>query len=297
MNIGEIIGDAVKYPLSDPKKLFIFGIIFIFATLYSNFMTTGVANLPLVLILILIALLAIIFIFGYEIRILRASLAGFSELPEFDDPMDMFVDGLKVVVVGIVYTIPLSIILGILFLILFTAVGGFTNFSPTSGVSVVIMGIFIILVFLIVLLIYPFILMSLTNMVYNNSEIEAAFKFGNIFNKISNIGWGNFVVWYVVTGIIYLILLVIGLSVIGFFNLIHLKIIGGVLYPLVIGSYMALFLYRSAALFYMSEDYVPGAPGYLECEDCKGSYELLEGESPEDFSQCECGGKLVYSRK
>ena len=294
MNIGEIIGDAVKYPLSDPKKLFIFGIIFVFATLYSNFMTTGVANLPLVLFLILIALLAFILIFGYEIRILRATLVGLSELPEFDDPMDMFVDGLKVVVVGIVYTIPLTIILGLLFLVLFTALGGFTNFSPISGVSAVLMGIFIILVFLIVLLIYPFILMSLTNMVYNKSEIEAAFKFGDIFNKISNIGWGNFLVWYIVTGIIYLILLAIGITIVGIFDLIHLKIIGGILYPLIIGSYMSFFIYRSAALFYMSGDY---EIGYLECDNCKGYYELQNGESPEDFSECECGGKLVYKRK
>ncbi|MEN4017112.1 MAG: hypothetical protein PQ975_01380 [Methanobacterium sp.] len=34
--------------------------------------------------------------------------------------------------------------------------------------------------------------------------------------------------------------------------------------------------------------------GYLVCEDCKGYYKLQEGESPEDFDQCQCGGKLRY---
>jgi hypothetical protein len=297
MNIGEIIEDAVRYPLSNPKNLLIFGIIFVFASLYSNFMTTGAANIPLILILFLIALIAFVFIFGYELRILRATLAGFSEIPEFDDPADMFLDGLKVVIVGIVYTILLAIILGILFLVFTIAAGGLTKLSPANGGSMILMGIIIIFILIVALFIYPLILMSLTNMVYNNNDIEYALKFGEIFNKISNIGWGNFLVWYLVTGIIYLILLVIGIIIIGFFALIHLKIIGGILYPLIIGSYMSFFIYRSAALFYMSGDYETGDLGYLECDNCKGYYELQNGESPEDFSECECGGKLVYNRK
>jgi len=296
MNIGVIIGDAVRYPLSDPKKLFIFGIIFVFATLYSNFMTTGATNVPLLLILFLIGLIAFVFTFGYELRILRATLAGFIEIPEFDDPIDMFFEGLKVVIVGIVYTILLVIILGILFIVFAIAAGGLTKLSPSSGGSMVFMGIILIFILIIALFIYPLILMSLTNMVYNNSEINAALKFGEIFNKISNIGWGNFLVWYIVTGIIYLILLAIGITIVGVFDLIHLKIIGGILYPLIIGSYMSFFIYRSAALFYMSGDYETGDLGYLECDNCKGYYELQNGESPEDFSECECGGKLVYRK-
>lgn len=37
--------------------------------------------------------------------------------------------------------------------------------------------------------------------------------------------------------------------------------------------------------------------GYLKCEECNGTYELKEGESPEDFGTCECGGKLNYIEK
>jgi uncharacterized Tic20 family protein len=33
---------------------------------------------------------------------------------------------------------------------------------------------------------------------------------------------------------------------------------------------------------------------YLICEKCEGHYELQEGESEEDFVNCECGGKLNY---
>lgn len=35
--------------------------------------------------------------------------------------------------------------------------------------------------------------------------------------------------------------------------------------------------------------------GYLICDKCGGQYELKDGESPDDFDKCECGGKLNYS--
>lgn len=34
--------------------------------------------------------------------------------------------------------------------------------------------------------------------------------------------------------------------------------------------------------------------GYLICERCEGYYKLNEGELPEDFERCQCGGKLDY---
>jgi len=34
--------------------------------------------------------------------------------------------------------------------------------------------------------------------------------------------------------------------------------------------------------------------GYLICDKCKGYYKLKEGESIDDFDNCQCGGKLRY---
>ncbi|HTX61345.1 MAG TPA: hypothetical protein VMC48_03485, partial [Methanobacterium sp.] len=34
--------------------------------------------------------------------------------------------------------------------------------------------------------------------------------------------------------------------------------------------------------------------GYLICDKCDGYYELKEGENPEDFERCHCGGHLRY---
>jgi hypothetical protein len=41
-----------------------------------------------------------------------------------------------------------------------------------------------------------------------------------------------------------------------------------------------------------SKDY-----GYLVCEDCSGYYKLEEGENPEDFESCRCGGTLKFTKK
>ena len=35
--------------------------------------------------------------------------------------------------------------------------------------------------------------------------------------------------------------------------------------------------------------------GYVYCEKCGGYYKLQDGESPEDFDTCQCGGKLKYA--
>lgn len=34
--------------------------------------------------------------------------------------------------------------------------------------------------------------------------------------------------------------------------------------------------------------------GYLKCTKCEGYYQLQDGESPEDYDQCQCGGTLEY---
>ncbi len=34
--------------------------------------------------------------------------------------------------------------------------------------------------------------------------------------------------------------------------------------------------------------------GYLICKKCDGYYELKDGESPEEFDKCQCGGELRY---
>jgi hypothetical protein len=34
--------------------------------------------------------------------------------------------------------------------------------------------------------------------------------------------------------------------------------------------------------------------GYLVCKKCGGYYKLQDGESPDNFDSCQCGGTLKY---
>ena len=62
MDIGEIISDSIKYPSSNWGKVLILGIITI----------ASVLIIPVFLLI------------GYVFRIIKATLAGIDELPEFD---------------------------------------------------------------------------------------------------------------------------------------------------------------------------------------------------------------------
>ncbi|REE28190.1 uncharacterized protein DUF4013 [Methanothermobacter defluvii] len=190
MDIGEIVNDAIRYPSSDWKKVIILG----------------------VLIIASILILPVFLVMGYGFRALKASIAGFDELPEFDEWGEMFVDGLKVFVVQIAYMIvPLIIIFaGVL--------GSFTMVSPDTGVitnptaftglvgGTTIIGIILAIILGLIETI------AIAHMAYNDSELGAAFRFSEILDVISQIGWLDYIIWYIVVGLI---------SVAGLHNLVH----------------------------------------------------------------------------
>jgi len=282
MNIGEIVKDSIRYPFSDWKPFLIFGLIIILSSIDRIGEALGI-GMAFMFKWGIIGLLFSVLINGYPIRIMRASMAGFDELPNFDSWFDIIINGIKVFIVDIAYFIPL-------FLILFSGgLLGFSAFSMGADNSGAILSIFMIIAILYVVVAFPFYLMSLANLSFYE-DLGSAFRFREILDKISNIGWDKFIIWYIVTTVISLILIVSGALIEVFSSLVQLKVIGVLLVSLIIIPIMIIFLFRSTALFYLSED-----PGYLECENCGGYYELQVGESPEDFEKCQCGGNLKYS--
>lgn len=284
MNIEDVLRDSVGYPFSSWKSFFILGIIIVFNTLKYSFQSlsvnmfwlTGLGSLGLVFTL---------FIYGYGIKILKSSLAGFGELPEFNSWLEMFVDGIKAIVIGVAYIIPL-----ILILVLSTLLLGFAaEHIGINNIIMVYLWVFLIFIFLYLILVFPIYLMALANMAFYG-EWDAAFDFNEVFRKISSIGWKKFFIWYIIMVIIFLALIFAFSGIELFFNLISLKIVGTLLTQLILLPYITIFMFRSAALFYSSKNM-----GYLICEKCGGYYKLQSGESPEDFSdKCECGGKLKF---
>jgi len=167
MNIGEIIGEALDYPGSNLKKVIGLG----------------------VLIIISFLIIPIFLVYGYNLRVLKATIAGFDELPDFDEWGDMFIDGLKVFVVGIVYMIiPLIVMFTAIYLI---------NSNLTTGLIIAVIGVILTIIFGLIEQV------AIAHMAFNDS-LGAAFQIGEILNIISEIGWLKYIIWVIGVAIVFL---------------------------------------------------------------------------------------------
>jgi hypothetical protein len=218
MDIGEIISDSIKYPTSNWGKVLILGVIMI-------------ASILIVPIFLLI---------GYLFRIIKATLAGLDELPEFDEIGEMFVDGLKVFVVGIVYSIPVIIISTIISAILGSSNSATLSLNPSMIWAFVIVYIVYIIIAVIIGLIE---VIAIANMAYYDGDLGSAFRFSEILDHIARIGWGKYIATYIVIAIVAFVGFLIGL-------LTLFIIVGIILLPLVIAPFIYMFGARAIALLF-----------------------------------------------
>ncbi len=222
MNISDIISDSIKYPSSDWSKVLILGVIFIASIL----------------------VVPILLVYGYLFRVIKATLAGLDELPEFDEIGEMFVDGLKIFVVGIVYAIPVAIISWIVGLITGTGMG-----TTTAGLGPAMIGAFMAsnMILIIVAIIIGLVeVVAIVNMAYYNGDLGAAFRFSEILDRIAQIGWGKYIVTYIVIAILSFIGFLIGV-------LTMFVLIGFILLPLVIAPYITMFGSRAISILFAEE--------------------------------------------
>ena len=104
--------------------------------------------------------------------------------------------------------------------------------------------------------------MAIANMANHESDIRAAFKFIQIFSKIGNIGWRKLIIWYLITGIVFLILTGIWIVIFTFIITLIWSIVGtttrhimeDVLISLIVIPYITMYFYRSVALIYKPND-------------------------------------------
>ena len=233
MDIGEIVSDSIRYPSSNWTKVIILGILFIISFLI----------IPVFLAL------------GYIFKVLKASLAGLEELPEFDEWIDMLVDGIKVFVVYIVYFLPAILIMIFSVISIWYSIMSFAAMQTVGTMMSpeLLFGMFggtalagIIISMIYMLVITPIMAIAIANMAYNDGEINAAFRFSEIFELISQIGWVDLIIWYIV---LILIGVVIGVLT-GILGII--PVIGWIISILVIYPYINIFYARSVAWLYAS---------------------------------------------
>jgi hypothetical protein len=153
----------------------------------------GLAGKWMKWLLLLISCIIFPLIMGYMMRIYR----GANPSPEPDDWGTMFIDGIKLFVVGIIYALPVIIleiaIIGSAGLALFMSGG---NPAANPGAFMGLLGA--VIVGVIILLVVAFIVGLISTIAQvrfaRTDSFGEAFNFGEILAHIGRIGWMNYIV-------------------------------------------------------------------------------------------------------
>jgi len=149
---------------------------------------------------VLLVISTIIFplIMGYMVRI----YSGVKPAPEADNWVGMFIDGIKLLIIGIIYAIPVFIIMAI-FVIPAIIMG---DGDPMRALGS--LGIGMIIVFIVAIIIS---LISAIGMIRcaQKDRMGQAFAFGAILEHIGKIGWGSYIIALIVLWIVGIVFSVI----------------------------------------------------------------------------------------
>ena len=241
--ILDIYKDAFEYSAKDWKTLIILGIFCLFSFL----------------------LIPAFLITGYNYRVIKQAVNGVingkDPLPEFDDLISMFVDGVKVVLVEIIYLLLPAVIF-----IIFVLIAG----QLTGIFSSALMLIGCLITFIVGILACLMVQMGLCHMAYNDGSLGKAFTLSELKEVIDEIGWFECIITYIgliiisivlymaVTAIIGIIFAVFGISSSilgvdagGIFLLGALINIAVTMF--IVGPYLSLFNARSIGLLYSTQ--------------------------------------------
>ena len=253
-NIKEILLDSIKYPFD--WKIFILGLIVVIYTIPLSISPFNLHN-GFTYQFLFIALLINFFISGYLFKIIQHSLENTKKLPNFSNWVNLFKNGFKVTLVGLIYSIPATLLL----IVLTSSLLNFYSYRPDFIVFMIdaighnnlySMVFFVYILYFLIL--FPISLIAIANMANNDGKLSYAFEFIDIFNKIKNIGWIKFYSWYLLTCVINLLIFLIGLLIVILLSLIHIFPFEKLIDSLILTPYVYIFLSRSIALIYKSNN-------------------------------------------
>ena len=171
--------NALKRPFQDIKKLLIGSLLAIIPIV--NFMYVG-----------------------YVAKATKNTLNKNNDLPEWEEWGDLFIKGLTIIVIGLIYSIPVGLFLFAgLGTIIFTALasGGAINIGSLIASG----GIVLLIGFLFLLVTGFFVPMALMNYIHKEN-IKSAFDFREIFKKVFT---GNYIIAWILTTVYSIVISVL----------------------------------------------------------------------------------------
>lgn len=194
--ILDIYKDAFEYSAKDLKTLLILGV-----TYFLSFL-----------------LLPVFLIYGYSYRVTKISVEGMingnDPLPAFDNVIDMFVDGIKVVLVYLIYAL-VPFIIFMLFALVAGALGGYAE-SALMAIGTIITVIGIVGA-------YIMSMFGVAHMANNGDSLSKAFAVNEIIEIIKSVGVvrsvGAYLGLAIICAALYLVVCLLIWFVFGFFGI------------------------------------------------------------------------------
>ena len=194
--ILDIYKDSLEYSAKDLKTLLVLGV-----TYFLSFL-----------------LLPMFLIYGYSYRVTKISVEGMingnDPLPAFENIIDMFVDGIKVVLVYLIYLI-VPFIVFILFAAVSSSIGGYGESALMAIGSVVTV--------VLILFAYVMSMFGVAHMASNGDSLSKAFDYKEIIEIIKSVGvtrsLGAYIGLAIICAAIYAVVFFLILFVFGFFGI------------------------------------------------------------------------------
>jgi hypothetical protein len=211
MDIGTMLGDALDYTQEALVGKWMRWLILIIGTII----------FPIIL--------------GYTLRIYR----GEPQPPDPHDWVTLFIDGLKLFVVELIWAIPVIIVLLIFFGGAVALMTSGSNSATAAGIGTMLIGIPILIVVAIIVALFA--TMGAVRFARTDSFGEA-FNFSAILAHIGRIGWGSYILALIVLmAVLFVISFVLGI----------IPVIGWLI-SIVIGPALSIFAARYVTLLYDS---------------------------------------------
>lgn len=257
MEFSNLFKDSLKYPTKNLQTLIILGIILIFSNLKSIYEVFGGApNQYLIGLSGIISIILGFLISGYLLSIIKDTIEESDIIPQFKWKNN-FIMGIKCLILNIIYAIiPAIIIVLVLFatgsLGSMNSLISYSQMGNTAMVNTLAQNMTPSILITSIVAIILFIIFGILNTIAEcrlaiSGNISDGLKIKEIIDDLSNIGWGNFIVW----GIILIISLFIISLIYSFVAFI--PIIGFFISLLLISPFMVMFTARATGLMYASK--------------------------------------------
>jgi hypothetical protein len=185
------------------------------------------------------------FMYGYTVRV----MSGEDPAPDLKGWIRLFIDGIKLIVITVIYAIPLMILIVLPFLLYFIPVSSTITPAGSSGPAPIIspeLGIFVALAILIIFVLAAIIIGILSTFAAvrfaRTGKMREAFRVGTLLRHIGRVGW--------IRSFIALLVMVIVVTIAQFI-LALIPLVGPILLFLLTPAFI-IFSARYVALLYES---------------------------------------------